>query len=287
MLAYFLQHTNQMQITLIRISKFTNMNFIQSTLLSRLMLLIVICSSSMLLHANNETDEFVSFYQGSFEAAKTKALGESKYLFVDFYANWCTPCKWMDETTFKNKEIIDLLSDDFISYKVDIDDEAGFKLKNKFEIKMLPTILIFNKEGELVDRIEETLDVKKLKSLIEFHLQNNVDVINVSPNVSPKDASYNKEQKELDNLYKEYKEKLTLESRTFNAQIGKYDNYKEAFDQVKIAKEQFLEQVIVLTEYNDGKTYYKVLLGEFETIEEADSFCLILKEKHKYDAIVY
>lgn len=263
------------------------MNAIQSTLISRIILLIVISTSSILLHANNETEEIVSFYQGSFEAAKTKALGESKYLFVDFYANWCTPCKWMDETTFKNKEIIDLLADDFVSYKVDIDDEAGYKLKNQFEIKMLPTILIFNQQGKLVDRIEETLDVKKLKSLIEFHLHNDVEVINVSPNVSPKDASYNNEQKELDNLYKEYKEKLSMESRTFNAQIGKYDNYKEAFDQVKIAKEEFLEQVIVLTEYNDGKTYYKVLLGEFQTIEEADGFCEILRTKHKYDAIVY
>ncbi len=276
-----------MQIKLIRISKIYNMNAIQSTLISRIILLIVISTSSILLHANNETEEIVSFYQGSFEAAKTKALGESKYLFVDFYANWCTPCKWMDETTFKNKEIIDLLADDFVSYKVDIDDEAGYKLKNQFEIKMLPTILIFNQQGKLVDRIEETLDVKKLKSLIEFHLHNDVEVINVSPNVSPKDASYNNEQKELDNLYKEYKEKLSMESRTFNAQIGKYDNYKEAFDQVKIAKEEFLEQVIVLTEYNDGKTYYKVLLGEFQTIEEADGFCEILRTKHKYDAIVY
>ncbi len=237
--------------------------------------------------AANNIEEEVAFYTGSFEAAKTKALGESKYLFVDFYARWCTPCKWMDETTFKNGEIVDLLADNFISYKVDIDKEDGFKLKNQFEVKMLPTILIFNKQGELVERVEETLDVKKLKSLIEFHLENDVKKINVSPNVSPKEAVKNKEQQELDQLYKEYKEKLAMEGRTFNAQVGKYNNYKDAFDQVKAIREKFLEQVIVLTEYNDGRTFYKVMLGEFETIEEATSFCEILRRDYHYDAIVY
>ncbi len=242
---------------------------------------------SVNVHASNFLEKTVSFYNGSFDAAKTKAIGEDKYLFVDFYADWCTPCKWMEETTFQDIEIIKVLDKDFIAYKVDIDKPEGYEIKNKYDIKMLPTLLIFNQKGDLVERIEETLDSKKLMSVLNYHLQFDVKKINNSPNVSPKDGSNAADQQYLDQLYKDYKEQLAMNSRLFNAQVGLFDNYQAAFSEVNDLKEKFLEQVIVITEYKEGKTQYKVLLGEFTTIEEANSFCAVLQKKHNMNAIVH
>jgi len=262
------------------------MMFINSK--SKWFLILTVLCLSLKSHAGEVIDKKVHFYTGSFDAAKTKAVGEDKYLFVDFYADWCTPCKWMEETTFSNHDIVEVLGENFVSYKVDIDDPEGYKIKNRFEIKMLPTLLIFDQNGDLVERIEETLDAKKLLSVLNYHLQFDVQKINNSPNVSPKDGSHNSDDQEfLDNLYKEYKDKLAMNTRQYNAQVGIYTTYQEAFDQVNILKDQFLEQVIVVTEYKNGSTHYKVLLGEFETMEEASSFCDILRREHQLPAIVH
>jgi len=242
---------------------------------------------SVNVHAANFLEKTVSFYNGSFDSAKSKAMQDQKYLFVDFYADWCTPCKWMEETTFTDVDVIKALDKDFISYKVDIDKPDGYDIKNQFNIKMLPTLLIFNKKGDLVERIEETLDSKKLMAVLHYHLQYDVKKINNTPNVSPSNGTSHEDRQYLDDLYKEYKEQIAMNNRQYNAQVGIYDNYQDAFVEVNKLKEKFLEQVIVITEYKEGKTHYKVLLGEFNTIEEANSFCTELQKKYNMNAIVH
>lgn len=230
----------------------------------------------------------IKFYIGSFNSAKVKAQGEGKLFFVDFYASWCTPCKWMEESTFTDDEVVKLMEESYVPYKVDIDKPEGFELKKKFGVRLLPTILIFNKKGELVERVEETLDAKKLRSLLTFHAGNNTTVIPHKPNISPSNQPVEtKESEELAELYKNYKEKLSRESKTFNAQIGLFPDYREAYAYVNTIRKQFLEPILVIADYKDGSTFYKVLLGQFGSIEEANSFCKILKKDHEINAIVH
>ena len=54
----------------------------------------------LLMSAKNPPSEGIEFFQGSFTSAKLKASEEGKLFFLDFTASWCTPCKWMEETTF-------------------------------------------------------------------------------------------------------------------------------------------------------------------------------------------
>ncbi len=235
-----------------------------------------------------EPSSNIKFYVGSFNSAKVKAQGEGKLFFVDFYANWCTPCKWMEESTFKDNKVVELMEESYVPYKVDIDKPEGYELKKKFGVRILPTFLIFNKDGELVERVEETLDAQKLRNLLEFHAGNNSKVIVRPPNVKPSGQNKTVEdEQELAELYKNYKEKLSRETKTFNAQIGMFPDYREAYSYVNAIRKQFLEPILVIADYRDGVTFYKVLLGQFQTIEEANSFCKILIRDHEIQAIVH
>ena len=42
---------------------------------------------------------------------------EKRKVFVDIYTTWCGPCKEMDRTTFKDKEIIKYINDNFYAVK--------------------------------------------------------------------------------------------------------------------------------------------------------------------------
>ena len=76
---------------------------------------------------------------------------------MDFYAEWCSPCKAMAPTL----EQIDTNAGGGIIYKIDIDQER--ELAKKYEIRSIPT-LIFFKNGEQVNKI---IGAANKKSIME------------------------------------------------------------------------------------------------------------------------
>ncbi len=258
------------------------------SLLHRITCLALVCLLSSNLLAKEGTKTSIDFTSESFEVAKDRALTEGKLLFVDFHASWCTPCKWMDATTFADQEVGNVLNENYVSIKVDIDTPAGFALKEKFAIKILPTMLIFNEEGELVERVQETLSRSKMLNLVNFHVHSSNSVVKHQPfNKSPNDtdAPTNIENPDTD-LYAAYKKYHTKKS-TYRVQIGLYKSYEQALTKVNDTRQQFFEEIIVLNGVEDGQVTYKVLMGKFGSFEEADSFKNILRDNYKINAIVY
>ncbi|MEO1515234.1 MAG: thioredoxin family protein [Bacteroidota bacterium] len=116
----------------------------------------------------------VKFIKGNLTMAKAKAAEEGKLYFVDFYASWCMPCRWMDETTFSDQRLAEYIHQNYIPVKVDIDDFDGYAYKQLYNIKMLPSILIFSSQGKLLAQFEESMAPSKmLKILQQYNLPKN------------------------------------------------------------------------------------------------------------------
>lgn len=129
-----------------------------------------------------ESSKSVKFHQGSLTSAKEKAMNEGKLYFVDFVANYCYMCKMMDETTFRDERVVDYMEKNYVPVKINVDDFDGFVWKQKYQIKVLPTIMIFNSKGEIVARHEESLGGTRLLSILETHNRSyNKIVIPVTP----------------------------------------------------------------------------------------------------------
>jgi thioredoxin 1 len=74
---------------------------------------------------------------------QTEVLASKNAVFVDFYAEWCGPCKITGP-------IIDQLSSeykDITFFKVDVDQNS--ELASQYSIFSIPTYIIF-KNGEIV-----------------------------------------------------------------------------------------------------------------------------------------
>lgn len=74
-------------------------------------------------------------------------INDTLPVFVDFYANWCGPCKMM-------APIVEQLESEYAGKmkfaKCDIDENMG--IAQKYRIMSIPTFIIF-KNGEPVDAI--------------------------------------------------------------------------------------------------------------------------------------
>ena len=98
------------------------------------------------------------------DANYTELLASDKLVVIDFWAEWCGPCRSIAPAVeelaaeFEDKAIIG-------KYNVDNDNE----LSEEYSIRSIPTLLFF-KEGKLVDKQVGASSKADLKAKIEANL---------------------------------------------------------------------------------------------------------------------
>lgn len=158
----------------IRLLYFNNYYNIMNNPKSSRSLLFLICLLIFnCLNANFSFDEL-----NDYAAAKHRAGEDGKLIFIAFSANWCMPCKILEESTLNNPEIKAILSKDYISVKIDIENQKGHQWKDKFQVQLVPTIIILDSKGKILNKTESTLASSPFKSLIEsYNISQNKQVI--------------------------------------------------------------------------------------------------------------
>jgi thiol-disulfide isomerase/thioredoxin len=124
---------------------------------------------SLQIPSNSMIAEEVVFFEGTVEGAREKARKESKFYFIEFYAKWCEPCKWMDEYTFKNTTLSGYVAKNYVPVKVDVENLDGFIWKQKYKVQYLPTIVVLNANGTLLGKYEKSLTADDLMRILKNH----------------------------------------------------------------------------------------------------------------------
>ncbi|OHD86727.1 MAG: hypothetical protein A3I60_02505 [Sulfuricurvum sp. RIFCSPLOWO2_02_FULL_43_45] len=93
------------------------------------------------------------------------AENKGKKVMVDFYADWCSACKELEEKTFSN-EAVKSAMDNYVLVQVDLtaNDEAARAISSKYGIFGPPAILFFDENGERI----KSADIIGFKTSDEF-----------------------------------------------------------------------------------------------------------------------
>ena len=77
----------------------------------------------------------------------------NKYAFVDVYATWCGPCKYMTSQVFPQAAAGDYFNKTFVNAKYDAEKGEGVTVAKTYRVTAYPTFLILNSKGEEVGRL--------------------------------------------------------------------------------------------------------------------------------------
>lgn len=92
----------------------------------------------------------IRFFEGTFEAAQQKATAENKLIFIDFYADWCMPCKMMAKQVFTDSIVGDYFNLKFINLQINVEKEEYRKLVKQYKVTSMPTLAFLRPEGKAV-----------------------------------------------------------------------------------------------------------------------------------------
>ena len=88
-----------------------------------------------------------------------KVINSPNTVVVDFFADWCGPCKMLSPVLEK----LDSMNPDVGFYKVNIDENPS--LADEFEVRSIPNVVIF-KNGQAADRSIGFVSEQQLQEII-------------------------------------------------------------------------------------------------------------------------
>ena len=94
------------------------------------------------------------------ETFTSEVLEQTKLVLVDFWAEWCGPCKQIAPTL---EEIAEKYSENLSVCKVDVDSIRELALQ--YNVRSIPSLMIF-KNGEMVDSLIGAVSLEELEDLV-------------------------------------------------------------------------------------------------------------------------
>lgn len=259
------------------------------------MLLVVIFIMPLTIFANK-----INFSTASVLEIQQHAAQEGKLYFLYFSANWCAPCKWMDENTFNNQTLAEYSNNEYLAVQLDIDNKEAAYYQDKYSVTSIPSILIFSARGDLLQEIGGSIEAKDLLAVLKQH-----------NHVGNKRSAHHKEEVVLESpkpIFKMEKPALVTEeskqqmhevlsapmpqiaavetaspSRTnvfipksgedfYYMSVQQTTDYATAIDLVKELEAKFNNKVQVFTHKEGGQLLYEIAIGQFFSKSKAHSF---------------
>lgn len=123
---------------------------------------------------NKEADlvKWYTFNEG-LEVAKT----QNKVAMIDVYTDWCGYCEKLDDNTYHNKKVAEVLNQHFVSIKFNPEKEGSYtyagktytgkQLERVFKVSGYPTIVFLKPDGGIKNVISGYYKPKEMMQVLE------------------------------------------------------------------------------------------------------------------------
>ena len=147
-------------------------------------LLIIALFIPFLVTAQQKDDKGIVWAKESgWDQLIAKANKEKKFIFVDCFATWCVPCKYMDKDVYSLSSVGSIMDKNFISIRLQMDTtihdhpetikwySTAHVFLKKFKVAGMPTYLFFSPEGKILHKDVGKKNPTEFLSMVENALQ--------------------------------------------------------------------------------------------------------------------
>jgi len=134
----------------------------------------------------NAYSQGIHFQNLTTTEALAKAKKEHKLVFIDVYADWCGPCKYLSNSVFIDQALGDYINEHFVSIKINGEDGEdnqggeefeeikeseesedskggeGVKVMEEFSIDAYPTLLFLDPDRKLLKKVVGAMEAEDL-----------------------------------------------------------------------------------------------------------------------------
>jgi len=269
--------------------------------MKKIFLTLMVIPFFVLIAAFKPASTIVQFAAADWENSKSRAITEGKLYFVDFDASYCATCRNMDESTYMSERLASYINKNVVAVRIDVQDFDGVMWSQQYEVEALPTMLIFNEQGELVKRIvgyksaddliEEFSAIKSLnpasvppisntttlapiaadKPMSKTNTPNNPSTaLTITSNTTDNVAVAPQPTSTGFGLYEIAVRKQ--ESKGHGVQVGVFSSYETVLSQASLFKRKYSKKTLIHIDKYNGSVVYKLILGAFNSKREAAYF---------------
>jgi putative thioredoxin len=88
---------------------------------------------------------------------------QNKPVLVDFWAEWCSPCRFIAPVL---AQVLKQYDGNVLLAKLEVDEGENMKLAGKYQVRGFPTIILFE-EGQEVERFSSARPASFIEEFIE------------------------------------------------------------------------------------------------------------------------
>jgi len=122
--------------------------FVKAALLVALVALLLIGAAGCVINSGGAESKVNWLY--NMDDALSRAQSENKPIMIDFYADWCGPCRQLDKVTYSDDALSAFLNENLVCLKINVDKNKT--LASNYKIVSIPAIVFVSPDGTEIGR---------------------------------------------------------------------------------------------------------------------------------------
>lgn len=129
--------------------------------------IVIAAALLMIMPTISIASKGIEFQHVSLEEGLLKAKESNKPLFIDVFATWCGPCKYLSNNVFTDEELGEFMNEHFICLKLDGEQPDGRSLMMDFDLDSYPTMLFLSPEKKMLKKLVGAVPASTIKDKAE------------------------------------------------------------------------------------------------------------------------